>query len=296
MSLPTLRQMQFFAALVRRRSFSLAAEDCFVSQSTLSAGIKEFETTLGAPLVDRTSRAFALTPLGEQVAGRSEEILALSREMARLAEARPLLTGDLRMGLIPTIGPFLLPELMPKLRDAYPDLRLYLREDITDDLVAGLKAGRIDLAVLAMPVDTDGLETLVFGGDPFVFACPPGHAFAGRASITSADLGGETLLLLEDGHCLREHALSACRLQDRRTAAAFGATSLFTLAQMVRSGVGTTLLPKLAVDQGLADGAGLVAVPVVDADGAPSRDLGLAWRRGSGRAAEAKALAGMMAA
>ena len=290
-ALPTLRQMQFFVALVRRASFSRAAEDCFVSQSTLSAGIKEFEAVLGAPLVDRTAKGFALTPMGEAVAGRAEEMLALAHEMVRVAAAKPLLTGDLRLGLIPTIAPFLLPGMIPKLDAAYPDLRLYLREELTDALVSGLKAGRLDMAVLALPVEAEGLDALIFASDPFVFVCRPDHALAGRKAVTSEDIAGEDLLLLEDGHCLREHALSACRLQDRQTAAAFGATSLFTLAQMVRSGLGATLLPQLAVDQGLAEGAGLAAVPVRDGEASPSRDLGLVWRRGSGREAEARALA-----
>ena len=293
-TLPTLRQMQFFAALVRRGSFSQAAGDCFVSQSTLSAGVKEFETILGAPLVDRTARGFALTPLGEEVAGRAEAMLAMAGEMVRVAEAKPPLTGDLRLGLIPTIGPFLLPRVIPRLDEAYPSLRLYLREELTEALVAGLRAGRLDVAVLALPVEADGLDSLVFASDPFVFVCRPDHGLAGRESVTSAEIAGEHLLLLEDGHCLREHALSACRLQDRRVADAFGATSLFTLSQMVRSGLGTTLLPKLAVDQGLAAGAGLAAVPVRDGAASPARELGLAWRRGSGREAEARALAGLM--
>ena len=190
----------------------------------------------------------------------------------------------------------MLPGMVPKLDAAYPDLRLFLREELTDALVSALRAGRLDMAVLALPVEADGLDTLTFARDPFVFVCRPDHALADRAAVTSGDIAGEDLLLLEDGHCLREHALSACRLQDRRDADAFGATSLFTLAQMVRSGVGTTLLPKLAVDQGLAEAAGLCAVPVRDGAEAPSRELGLAWRRGSGREAEAEALAALIGA
>ncbi|MBB4658299.1 hydrogen peroxide-inducible genes activator [Parvularcula dongshanensis] len=292
---PTLRQMQFFTALVRRRSFSRAADDCFVSQSTLSAGVKEFETILGAPLVDRSARSFALTSLGEEVASRAQEILALTGELVRIAEARPPLTGELRLALIPTIGPFLLPRLMPLLDETYPDLRLFLREELTDTLVAGLRSGRHDMAVLALPIEDEGLDTLIFAEDPFVFVCRPDHPLAGQASVSSAEIGRENLLLLEDGHCLRDHALSACKLQDRQTADAFGATSLFTLAQMVRSGLGSTLLPRLAVEQGLAEGAGLVAVPVRDGEASPSRDLGLAWRHGSGREAEARALAALLA-
>lgn len=296
MHLPTLRQLQFYEALARNQSFGRAASECHVSQSTLSAGIKELEAVLDAQLVDRSSRQFALTPLGEVMANRAEEMLGLARDMVRVAEARAPLTGDLRLGLIPTIGPFLLPRVMPKVAAAYTDLRLFLREELTDQLVDGLRAGRIDIAVLAMPVETDGIDTLIFAEDPFVFACAPDHPLAKAPSVTSAQLAAEHLLLLEDGHCLRDHALSACQLQPRESAEAFGATSLFTLTQMVRSGLGTTLLPQLAVDAGLASASGLVTVPVLDPQGSrPSRDLGLAWRRGSDREVEARDLATLLA-
>lgn len=294
--LPTLRQLQFFSSLVRNGSFSRAAEECCVSQSTLSAGIKELEGILGAPLVDRSSRNFTLTPLGEDMSKRAEEVLSLAQDMVRAAEGRPPLTGDLRLGLIPTIGPYLLPDLMPRLAEGYPQLRLYLREELTDHLIDGLRAGRIDIAVLAMPVETEGLDTLIFAEDPFLFACSPNHPLADRESVTSAELDGERLLLLEDGHCLRDHALDACALRQRDTADAFGATSLFTLVQMVASELGTTLLPKIAIDHGLAQLAGLKVIPVIEKDGhRPSRDLGLAWRHGSGREEEARALADILA-
>ena len=295
-ALPTLRQMQFLTALVRHESFSRAAEACFVSQSTLSAGIKEFETILGAPVVDRSARGFALTPLGEEIARRAEETLALTAEMMRAAVARPPLTGEMRLGLIPTVGPFLLPSLMPRLEAEYPDLRLYLREDLTEHLLSGLRAGRLDMAVLALPLaevaEGAGLESLTFAEDPFVFACRADHPLAGRDTVPATLVGEERLLLLEEGHCLREHALEACALRPKDEADRFGATSLYTLAQMVRSGLGVTLLPRLAVEGGLAAAAGLAVVPVA---GAPSRDLGLVWRRGSGREAEARALAELAA-
>jgi LysR family hydrogen peroxide-inducible transcriptional activator len=294
--LPTLRQLQFFDSLARNASFSRAADECSVSQSTLSAGIKELETILDAPLVDRTSRQFQLTPLGEDVSRRAIDLLNRAHDMVRLAAAKPPLSGDLRLGLIPTIGPFLLPLVMPSMGENFPSLRLFLREELTDQLVDGLLAGRLDMAVLAMPVETKGLDTLIFAEDPFVFACAPDHELAGAEAVTTSDLAAQRLLLLEDGHCLRDHALAACQLRDRESAATFGATSLLTLAQMVRSGLGTTLLPQLAVDQGLAAAAGLVTRPVVDRDGnRPSRDLGLAWRFGSGREDEARALAAFMA-
>ena len=296
MALPTLRQLQFFESLARNQSFSRAAEECFVSQSTLSAGIKELEGVLGVMLVDRSSRQFHLTSIGEDMVRRAEEVLGLAHDMVRAAAARPPLSGDLRLGLIPTIGPFLLPRVMPLLGQQYPELRLFLREELTEQLVDGLRSGRIEIAVLAMPIDADGLDTLIFAEDPFLFACRDDHRFAEKPSVTSDDIADEKLLLLEDGHCLREHALSACRLQPRDTADAFGATSLFTLVQMVRSGLGTTLLPKSAVDEGLAETVGLRTIPVRDKGGyVPSRDLGLAWRQGSGREEEAQRLADVMA-
>ncbi len=293
--LPTLRQLQFFEALCRTKSFSRAAEDCFVSQSTLSSGIKELEATLGAELVDRSARGFALSPAGVEVRRRSEDLLADARELVRAASTTlPLLEGDYRFGLIPTIGPFLLPKVMPAIEAAFPELKPYLREDLTAHLVDLLKVDRLDMAVLALPIDGDGLDWLIFKEDPFLLACAPHHPFAEREQVETEELLGETLMLLEDGHCLRDHALSACRLPSRPDGAAFAATSLFTLAQMVRSGLGVTLLPKLAIDAGLADD--LSIVPLVDPDGsAPMRDLGLAWRRSSRRSDEAEALAPVLA-
>lgn len=293
-ALPTLRQMQFLTALARQRSFSRAAEVCFVSQSTLSAGIKEMETILGGALVDRTNRAFALTPVGEEVTQRAEEVLTLAQEMVRVAEARAPLTGELRVGLIPTIAPFLLPRLVPLLTERYPDLHLTLCEEITERLLDALRAGRLDMAVLALPVEgadaAGGLETACFADDPFVLLVRPDHPLAREETVGNAELTKERLLLLEDGHCLRDHALAACRLRDRDVADAFGATSLYTLAQLVRAGAGVTLAPRLAIEQGLAASADLTVVPVRERGGEPSRRLGLAWRRGSGREAEADAL------
>lgn len=288
--LPTLRQLQFFEALCRTESFSRAAETCFVSQSTLSSGIKELESILETTLVDRTAKGFALTPSGEEVRARSEALLGDARDLVRAASTtRPLLDGPYRLGLIPTIGPFLLPEAMGKIDEAFPNLKLFLREDLTGNLVELLRADQLDMAVLALPLDLDGLDFAIFAEDPFVFACRPDHPLADKKTIETGELAEEPLLLLEDGHCLRDHALSACRLPSRGEGGAFAATSLFTLVQMVKSGLGVTLLPRLAVEQGMADG--LVTVPLVDPDGtSPSRDLGVVWRRSKRRADEAQAL------
>jgi len=287
--LPTLRQLQFFMALVRRASFSKAAEECLVSQSTLSSAIKEMETLLDQQLVDRSTRAFALTPAGEEVAARAPAILAGTEDLARAASGRRPLEGAFHLGVIPTVAPFILPRAAMRLHEAYPKLELFLREDLTAALAERLAAGLIDAALLALPYDLPGAEIVEIGDDPFWFACNADHRFAKRRKLAKEDLKDCELLLLEDGHCLREHALDACEISERGNNASFDGTSLFTLAQMARSGLGATLLPDMAVKEGLADAAGLVAVPFEKP--APSRKIGVAWRKGSGRGEEARAIA-----
>ena len=289
--LPTLRQLQFFLALVRRESFSKAAEDCLVSQSTLSAAIKELENLLQAQLVDRSTKRFGLTPLGADVAARAAPILAGVEDLAQLTLERRPLEGVFHLGVIPTIAPFMLPKAAPLIAEAHPNLELFLREDLTEKLVERLSAGLLDAALLAFPYDMPGAEIIDIGEDPFVYAAAPGAPAMppSGAVISLEDLSREALLLLEDGHCLRDHAIAACRLQDPDVAATYSGTSLFTLAQMVKAGLGVTLLPKMAVDAGFATAAGLetrdFGAP------APARRIGLAWRRGSGREADAELLA-----
>jgi len=289
--LPTLRQLQFFLALVRRHSFSKAADDRLVSQSTLSSAIKELETALDCQLVDRSTRAFALTPTGEEVARRAAPILAMAEDLARAAAAHRPLEGEFHLGVIPTIAPFLLPRVAERLKAAYPNLKLFLREDLTANLAERLSAGLLDAVVLAFPYDLPGAEVIDIGEDPFWFAAAPGHPLAAKKSLTVDDLENVNLLLLEDGHCLRDHAIEACKLR-RSDAAAYGATSLFTLTQMVRSGLGATLLPAMAVKSGLAETTGLKVSPFESP--APSRRIGIAWRRGSGRREEAEAVAAVL--
>lgn len=286
--LPTLRQLQFFLALARRKSFSKAARDCLVSQSTLSSAIKELEVVLDCQLVDRSTRAFALTPAGEEVAARAAPLLAMAEDLARMASARRPLEGEFRLGVIPTIAPFLLPEASEQLKRDYSKLKLILREDLTANLAERLAAGLIDAAVLAFPYDLPGADLIEIGEDPFWFATFPDDPLANKRALQAEDLDKTNLLLLEDGHCLREHAIEACKLR-RPEAAAYAATSLFTLTQMVRSGLGATLLPAMAVRSGMAEAAGLKAVPF--APPAPARRIGIAWRRGSGRREEVEAIA-----
>ncbi len=291
-ALPTLRQLQFFNALARRKSFSKAAEECLVSQSTLSSAIKELEGILGCQLVDRSTRTFALTPAGEEAAQRVIPLLAMAEDFVRRAASRRPLEGTFHLGVIPTIAPFLLPKAAPLLKKKYPKLELFLREDLTANLVERLSNGLLDAAVLAFPYDVPGAETIELGDDSFWLASAPDHPLADKKSVRPQDLKDVNLLLLEEGHCLREHAIDACKLRRPDAAAAFGATSLFTLTQMVQSGIGATLLPEMAVKSGLAEAAGLAATPF--SSPAPARHIGLAWRRGSGRREEAEAIAAIL--
>jgi len=287
--LPTLRQLQFLGALARRRSFSRAADDCLVSQSTLSAGIKELESSLQKPLVDRSTRAFALTPVGEEVLRRAEQMLAIGEDMLRVSRAAEPLSGAFRLGVIPTIGPFVLPKALPVLREGYPRAEFYLREDQTAPLVDRLRAGLEDAVLMAFPYEAEDVDWIDIGEDVFHLACAPDHPLAQKDTVTLDDIAGADLLLLEDGHCLRDHALSACRLQRPENVNAFGATSLFTLVQMVHAGLGATLLPEMAVRAGLAEGAGVAVRPF--AAPAPSRRIGVAWRKESSREEEAQKVA-----
>ncbi len=289
-ALPTLRQLQFFIALVRQKSFSRAAEDCLVSQSTLSAAIMELESILDAPLVDRSSRDFALTPIGEDIAQRAARLLAEAEDLARAAMERAPLTGTFHLGIIPTIGPFLLPALMKKLIKGYPQLKLYLHEDLTAGLIERLQAGQLDMVLMAFPYQLENMGTKIVGVDEFVFVCAKTHRLAGRKFIRAEELEEQDLMLLEDGHCLRDHALSACHLRSQKQLASFGAASLFTLVQMVRAGLGVTLLPTMALRHGLAKQQDIVALPIRDKP-VPHRQIGLAWRKAAGRESDGAALA-----
>jgi LysR family hydrogen peroxide-inducible transcriptional activator len=283
--LPTLRQLSHLAALAETLHFGKAATVSHVTQSTLSASIKELEDTLQANLVDRTKRKVVLTPLGTEVAERARRLLDDAEAIARLAqrEAAPL-SGTLRMGVIPTIGPFLLPTVLPKLRRAYPNLRLYLTEDLSARLVEQLHSGALDVALLALPFDAGNVEERVLFEDTFKLATPKDHPLASRKSVRLDELKSEELLLLKEGHCLREHAMEACRLTDPKQAEVVEATSLHTLVQMVDNGLGTTLLPQLAIDGGILRGTRISVVPFAGEQ--PTRKIGLIWRRGTGRGAE----------
>lgn len=289
-NLPTLRQLRHLVALARHEHFGRAAQACHVTQSTLSASIKELEEQLQATLVDRTRRRVVVTPLGQAIVERAEDILRRAEDLVEAArESREPLTGPLSLGVIPTIGPFLLPRCLPALRRRFPRLQLYLTEDLTDRLLEQLRKGDLDLALIALPYDAPDAETADLLDDPFRLAVPKDHPLATATRVGPAKLADANLLLLRDGHCLREHALAACRLAGRGQIDAFGATSLYTLVQMVENGLGVTLLPQLALDAGILRGTKLVALPM-DGD-APTRRIALVWRRGTARRGEFKQLA-----
>ena len=236
-------------------------------------------------LVDRSSRQFALTPAGEATAARAAPLMAMAEDLVLAVSDRRPLEGPFHLGVIPTIAPFLLPKAAPVLKAAFPKLELYLREDLTANLLERLTAGQLDAALIALPYEATGVETADLGDDPFFFAAPPNHPLTKKDEITLRDLQRTDLLLLEDGHCLRDHAIDACKLQHPSVSGAYSATSLFTLSQMVEAGLGVTLLPKMAVDAGLGVGADLKVRPL--APPAPSRRIGLAWREDVARRDEA---------
>lgn len=295
--LPSPQQLRYLVALAETQHFGRAALTCSVTQSTLSAGILTLERQLEAQILDRAAgRHVVFTPLGLDLIDRARAALAALEAVTETANAAHApMSGPLRMGIIPTIGPFLLPKLMPILRNAFPNLRLFLREDTTARLVDRLNANRLDVLLLALPCDCGGAEAMPVVRDEFVVALPPNHRLANQAAIPVAALASERLLLLEEGHCLREQALSVCGLlagEKGETQDGFAATSLHTLVQMVAGGLGVTLLPKVAVAAGVTEGTNLITRPLA-ASGA-WRTLGLAWRPNAPRAADYRALAPLL--
>lgn len=288
--LPTLRQLQYLRLLAEHASFSRAAEAAHVSQPALSAGVQELEKILGAPVVERTRGNVQLTAVGAEAVRRAEDVLARTEDLVEAARnAGKPLSGRFRLGVIPTVAPFLLPARLPGLKAGYPGLRLFIREDLTPKLVAALKSGHLDAAVIALPYTAAGIDHARIGDDEILAAAPVGHALAGAGPIPPGSLKAEDLILLEDGHCLRDQALAAFDIEAPKGDDVFAATSLHTLVQMVSSGLGVSFLPEMAVRAGLADMPGVVVRPI--AAKAPRREIVVAWRTGSSRASEAQLLA-----
>jgi LysR family hydrogen peroxide-inducible transcriptional activator len=288
-NLPTLRQLRYLVELMESRHFGKAAEACHVTQSTLSAGIQELEDLLGVRLLERTKRRVVTTPIGIEIAERARRTLEEAEALVQAAHvgAEPL-SGDLRLGVIPTIGSYLLPRILPELRHRFPKLRLYLREDQTARLLDQLAAGELDVLILAFPMDTPGAEVTIIGKDPFWLVCPKDHPLANHKSIDPELIPPEELLLLEDGHCLRDHVLSACKMSGRGRTPRFQGTSLHTLVEMVSSGLGLTLIPEMATGSFMMAQSALAMRPLRGEESA--REIGLSWRFTSGRRAEFKLL------
>ena len=281
--LPTIKQLQYLVALRDYGHFGKAAESCFVTQSTLSASLRELETLVGVTLVERTRRVVRFTPLGIKIAEKARRVLREAEELADMARAEGLpLTGELRMGVIPTIAPFLLPAILPQLRGRWPELKLFLREETSQAACDALHRGQLDCVLLATPYACGDVEMMELFEDELLLAFPPGEN--PPPSIATHAIDEHRLLLLEDGHCLKDHALAACNRPQLRAEARMLGTSLHTLVQMVDNGLGLTLIPQMAVSAGILDGTGIVTRHL-DADQS-SRRIALAWRKGSPRAEE----------
>ncbi len=295
-ALPTVRQLRYLLALAETRHFGRAAKACHVTQSTLSAGMRELEANLGVQLFERTKRQVIPTPLGlEIVEGARAAIDGIKALVEQAQAAQAPLSGPLRLGVIPTVGPFLLPRVLPLLREAYRDLKLFLREDLSARLLEQLRTGDLDLLIIAYPYDAPGTEAEIFADDEFWLACPRTHPLCAKPVIRSGDIPEDELILLEDGHCLKDHALQACHLEGpgARSRHAQG-TSLSTLVQMVAGGLGVTLLPRIAVGTDIIDQAHIALKPLEK--GTAPRQLAVTWRKTSGRAEEFRMLAAFLRA
>ena len=288
--LPTIKQLQYLVALHEHGHFGRAAEASFVSQSTLSAGIRELETLLDVTLVERSRRVVRFTSLGEAVVAKAHRLLREGEELSELVQAagKPL-SGTLRMSVIPTIAPFMLPRILPRLRKERPELELLLREETSHDAVESLQHGRVDCVLLALPFETGEIEQAHIADDRLLVAFPKDDPRDPPDSIPPSMIDEGRLLLLEDGHCLKDHALAACNRPELRSSSSMIATSLHTLVQMVDNDLGLTMLPQMALDAGILEGTDVVARPLKSKEA--SREIVLIWRKNSPRAEEFELLA-----
>jgi LysR family hydrogen peroxide-inducible transcriptional activator len=271
----TLTELRYVVAVARERHFGRAAEACFVSQPTLSVAVKKLEEELGVPLFERGPGEVTITPAGQKIVAQAQRVLEEAARIKDLAAAgRDPLSGPLRLGAIYTIGPYLLPKLIPILRKSAPAMQLHIQENFTHRLSEALKSGEVDVILIALPFDESGIETRAVYDEPFFVAVPKGHPWEGRKRVTSEELTRESLLLLGEGHCFRDQVLEFCHTS--RTRAIEGG-SLETIRQMVASGVGVTVLPATSVNPTPAAGDLIRILPF--AKPVPSRRVGLAWRR-----------------
>lgn len=288
MNYPTLKQLRYFVALCDEKHFGNAAAECFVSQSAFSTAIQDLEAALDTQLVDRTNRQVTITAIGQEIATQARLCIRDVESLVEMAgEKRKPLVGPLRLGVIPTIAPFLLPKLLPELRKSYPELKLFLTEDQTDRIHEKLLAGEIDVLLLALPFDLRSTETVALFNDRFCLAVREGSAIVDPENYRFNRLQADSILLLEDGHCLREHALAACKIRNTEKVSRFAASSLLTLVEMVDADLGFTFLPEMAEGSSLLRNTNVKMHAIDDKS---YRQIGLAWRKNSSRAAEFKLL------
>jgi LysR family hydrogen peroxide-inducible transcriptional activator len=280
-----LRDLRYLVAVAEHRHFGRAAEACFVSQPTLSTQLKKLEETLGVVLFERSNRRVMLTPQGEQVVQQTQRILVELNALTALSEQlRDPMGGDLRIGIIPTIAPYLLPKVLAPLREAFPNLKIQLTEGQTANITRMLKHGDLDATLLALPLGEENVEEVALLDEDFVFAVPANHPKAQLTEVDPSDLEGEEVLLLEDGHCFRDQALEVCQAHRGIESKSYSATSLETLRQLVAAGVGVTLIPQLAVPNEFKPSDGLRYIPfTAKGQDRPMRTLGLCWRASSTR-------------
>ena len=279
---PTLKQLKYLCTIAKTHHFGQAAKECHVSQSTLSAAILELEEHLGVVLIERSNKRAHLTRVGEKVVNRSRDILVNVADLVSVCNTseKPF-SHELRLGVIPTIAPYLLPSLLHQMRNEYPNFKLSLKEELSKTLVERLNNGELDVLLLALPYPSQGTTTFHLFYDEFLLACPDSHALANKELLQLSDINNHDLLLLEDGHCLRDHALEACRLDAKELSIPYQATSLNTLIQMVANNMGITLLPNMAIDAHINADIPVTVKPFLEKK--IWRSIGLIWRNSSPR-------------
>lgn len=288
--LPTLRQLRYLCAVAKQKHFGNAARTCNVSQSTLSAAISELERTLAVSLIERNNKRVLLTPLGDRIVSLSHTILSATQDLvAECSASKEPLSSSMHMGVIPTVAPFVLPKLLKSLRGSHPGFKLYIKENLSDQLVDALLQAELDLLFLALPFPADGVEKMHLFYDDFLLAYQANEKFDDVAAVNTRDLKGKELLLLEDGHCLKDHVLDACKLRMSDISVPYLATSLNTIVQMVANDIGMTLLPQMAIDARILTGTRIKTKPFLNKG--VRRSIGLMWRKNSPRREEFELLA-----
>jgi LysR family hydrogen peroxide-inducible transcriptional activator len=293
MAHPTLKQLKYLIAVSDHLHFGHAAQACFVSQSTLSMGIAELENTLGVSLIERTNKSVRLTQMGRKINHKARVILAETNDLVFMAQSaqKPFQT-EMHMGIIPTIAPFILPSLLEDIRNLHPNFTLYVREDLSGHLIEQLYAGNLDVLLLALPYPAEDTETRHLFDDELLLACCKDNTILQKSTLSTSDLNQQEFVLLEDGHCLRDHSMEACKIHSESIFIRYQATSLNTVIQMVANNIGITILPKMAVDAQFLNHDNVITKSFDDDN--VSRSIGLMWRKSSPRVAEFEVLCNLI--